>query len=174
MKTFTTETLPVTVSILSRWIDLSGDHPQFKFMLELKCGERRMNQEYGGGILAFGARESKAVKMELASQRRTLGSNALLGHLLNGGRLIDKEKERAWLGFMLEHSKVSAASVCSSLVMDTRAGEETFSDFCSNFGYDEDSRKAFEIYMACQKCGQEFRKLVGADFEAIETALQDY
>ena len=28
---------------------------------------------------------------------------------------------------------------------------ETFEDFCSEFGYDEDSRSAEQIYLACVK-----------------------
>jgi len=33
---------------------------------------------------------------------------------------------------------------------DAQAGSESFNDFCSNFGYDEDSRTAYKIYEACE------------------------
>lgn len=39
--------------------------------------------------------------------------------------------------------------VCYSLAMDAQSGQESFSDFCSNYGYDEDSRKAEETWRAC-------------------------
>lgn len=39
--------------------------------------------------------------------------------------------------------------VCYSLAMDAQSGQESFSDFCSNLGYDEDSRKAEVTWRTC-------------------------
>jgi hypothetical protein len=56
--------------------------------------------------------------------------------------------------------------VLSCLLHDGQAGSDTFADFCADFGYDEDSRKAFEIYLACQKCLDAVRLAFGADLAA--------
>ena len=45
------------------------------------------------------------------------------------------------------------------LISDSEAGREVFADFCENFGYDQDSRKAFETWQACQNAYVELRKL---------------
>lgn len=47
-----------------------------------------------------------------------------------------------------------------SLAMDSQSGNETFEDFCSNCGYDTDSRKALETYLACQESNQKLRRVM--------------
>lgn len=64
----------------------------------------------------------------------------------------------------------SAADVIYSLAMDAAAASETFSEFCSNVGYDEDSRKALEAYLACQKSGAEFREFAREHLAAFQDA----
>lgn len=41
--------------------------------------------------------------------------------------------------------------VCYSIAMDASSGRMDFEDFCSEFGYDSDSRKAKKIHKACKK-----------------------
>ena len=62
-----------------------------------------------------------------------------------------------------------------SVVMDSSADNEPFGDWCSNLGYEEDSRKALEIYLLCQTQSQMFRKAFD-HAERIELAelLEDY
>lgn len=64
----------------------------------------------------------------------------------------------------------SAADVLHCLCSDARAGEATFADFCTDFGYDTDSRKALEIYLNCQAEGPKLRTLLGADFDIFANA----
>jgi len=52
-----------------------------------------------------------------------------------------------------------AASILSSLILDSGIGGSTFEEFCGDFGYDTDSRKAFDTYMACQKILNKVRAL---------------
>lgn len=47
------------------------------------------------------------------------------------------------------------------LVMDAEAASETFEDWCANFGYDTDSRKAEATYNACVQIGIKLRNLLG-------------
>lgn len=42
---------------------------------------------------------------------------------------------------------------------DEMHSDETFEGWCASFGYDEDSRKAFAIYEACQKVSQVYQSI---------------
>lgn len=56
--------------------------------------------------------------------------------------------------------------VLTSLKADTTDGE-TFEDWCSNVGYDTDSRKALATYLACQESENESRRFFGSDWRTI-------
>jgi len=66
-----------------------------------------------------------------------------------------------------------AASVISALVSDAHAGADTFEDFCSELGYDTDSRKAERVWRSCQRLNRQLRQLLGADFEQFSSAEND-
>lgn len=61
----------------------------------------------------------------------------------------------------------SVSDVLHCLILDAEACESDFEDWCVNFGYDTDSRKALDLYMACQKSGKEIKKLLGSKFESL-------
>jgi hypothetical protein len=63
-----------------------------------------------------------------------------------------------------------AASVIYSLCSDARVIEYSFEEFCSEFGYDSDSRKAERTYNACVKMAPKVRKFLGEHFEACSSA----
>lgn len=80
-------------------------------------------------------------------------------------------------GFKANHWVVAptAAGVLYSLLSDMTCGSGTFEDFCGNLGYDEDSRKAHDIYLACQKSGSQLRKVFTREqIEQLQELLQDY
>ena len=60
------------------------------------------------------------------------------------------------------------------LITDSEACSETFESWCSNLGFDTDSRKAMDTYLACQKNGEKLRKAGVTDIEAAREAFQDY
>jgi hypothetical protein len=64
-------------------------------------------------------------------------------------------------------------SVMACLIRDSEVLNMDFEEFCSEFGYDSDSRKAFAIW---GKCCENGRKLVktGIDLEAEAIRLADY
>lgn len=64
-------------------------------------------------------------------------------------------------------------SVVYSLVSDAQLGNDTFDGFCGNLGYDTDSRKALESYLACQKIGSDLSGL-GVSFDAIAHIVEGY
>lgn len=63
-----------------------------------------------------------------------------------------------------------AADVVSCLISDGRAGEESFSEFCAEFGYDEDSRKAEKTWKACKLIAPRIRRLLGNDYDQFDRA----
>lgn len=63
-----------------------------------------------------------------------------------------------------------ADDVMGCLASDARAGEESFEDFCSNFGYDTDSRKAYATWEACVRARDDLRALMGEDFNRLMDA----
>jgi hypothetical protein len=60
-----------------------------------------------------------------------------------------------------------------SLVMDSMAMEESFKDWCYNFGYDTDSRKALNIYLKCQDNANKLKKL-GVNISETLEKFEDY
>lgn len=68
-----------------------------------------------------------------------------------------------------------AADVLHSLILDSSACDQSFNDWCGDFGYDTDSRKALDTYLACQESGTKLRKVFsGAQLEKLRELLQDY
>lgn len=59
------------------------------------------------------------------------------------------------------------------LLSDAQSGEMDFPEFCSEFGYDEDSRRAEKTWKACQKAAPKLRRLLGEDFEMFLYAPRD-
>lgn len=56
--------------------------------------------------------------------------------------------------------------VLTSLKADATHGE-TFADWCANYGYDTDSRRAMETYLACQESEDQSRRFFGTDWPAL-------
>ena len=55
-------------------------------------------------------------------------------------------------------------AVLECLFMDSAACDESFADWCSNFGYDTDSRSALDTYLACQENAKKLRVALGNSF----------
>jgi len=70
---------------------------------------------------------------------------------------------------------VLAAELLFSVILDGYAGEATHSEWCSDFGYDEDSRKGLEIYLACQSNYDKLLKvLTRSQIDKVTLLLEDY
>jgi hypothetical protein len=110
-----------------------------------------------------------------------IGHRVMKGTLWHADKLEYKRLKNANLtecGFtkFLELTKPVApkpTDLIYSLIADASACEESFEDWCSNFGYETDSRKALETYLACQASGEKLRKL-GLKLDILREALQDY
>ena len=67
----------------------------------------------------------------------------------------------------------TAETCLDCLLSDAQAGAQTFDEFCSEFGYDPDSRKAEATWKACRRTAAGMRRLLGADFETFLSADRD-
>lgn len=65
--------------------------------------------------------------------------------------------------------------VLGCLVMDTYSYENSrgFEDFCAEYGYDSDSRKAKKLYNQLEKTSKKVKHLLGNDFEEIAEFLNE-
>lgn len=69
----------------------------------------------------------------------------------------------------------ASAGVIWSLLLDSSASNESFDDWCANYGYDTDSRKALETYLACQQNGTKLRKVfTSSQLDTLQAMLEDY
>lgn len=69
--------------------------------------------------------------------------------------------------------KPDAGSVLSSLLSGASACEQTFDDWCADYGYNNDSRKDLALYLECQESGKRLRKLLGDDYGNFASAEND-
>ena len=46
-------------------------------------------------------------------------------------------------------------------VSDALSGLDSFDEFCGEFGYDTDSRKAKKVYKACKRAYEKFKRVSG-------------
>lgn len=65
--------------------------------------------------------------------------------------------------------------VLHSLLLDSIASEQSFGSWCSEFGYNEDSRKDLALYEVCQQNADKLNKLFKREQrEHLQELLQDY
>ena len=70
-------------------------------------------------------------------------------------------------------SEPTLDDVLYSLISDSQACEMSFDEWCSDFGYNTDSRKALETYLLCQSNTKKLVK-AGIDISKERERLQDY
>lgn len=85
----------------------------------------------------------------------------------------DSVRANLWLHEVKARIVPSAASVVSTLIASSSGSDQTFHDWCGDFGYSEDSRKALETYLACQVELTQLRRLLGKHFSAAVEAASN-
>lgn len=58
-------------------------------------------------------------------------------------------------------------------VSDAISGLDSFEDFCSNFGYDTDSRKAEKTWKACKRAAAKFQRISADDIYNLANELSE-
>lgn len=85
---------------------------------------------------------------------------------------IRREKDELWrmLRAKLLPATPTLTGVFACMTMDALAGSETFKNFCDNFGYSDDSIKAFNTYLECQKTND----VLSPWLSTLQEMFQDY
>mgnify|MGYP001022597990 CR=1 FL=1 len=58
-------------------------------------------------------------------------------------------------------------------ISDAVSGNYSFNEFCGEFGYDEDSRKAEKTWKACKKSLEKLNKIYNGDVYDLANELQE-
>lgn len=120
--------------------------------LETFCDERGVTIEcsYYSEPPPWDARDMDGWKCRLRYQRRSL-------------------TVPFWMGRGHHGAEPTAGDVLGCLILDATGYENArdFEDWCSEYGYDTDSRKAERIYKAVKASAPKIRRFLGDDFEAF-------
>lgn len=67
------------------------------------------------------------------------------------------------------------AGILKSLILDSEARNESFNEWCANFGYNNDSISHFNIYQECCKIAEQFYSFFPKDtINEFKVILEDY
>lgn len=81
---------------------------------------------------------------------------------------IDSYKRGAFgtgsMDLIAKHATVPLYAVVAALLHDASGADNTFEDWCADYGYDTDSRRAMDTYLTCQKTVVWCRKWFGPDY----------
>jgi len=118
----------------------------------------------------------KPKKGYLAGGKNWHGYKNEATYFLNGRFKQDKHNLKEVNKHLLKLTDVNKPKiddVLYSLIIDSDALNDNFFNWCDNFGYDSDSRKALKIYEDCVNNGRKVEKFIPNLDEAREL-FQDY
>ena len=72
----------------------------------------------------------------------------------------------------LKEDAITPGSLMHSHLTDYYSADYSFEEFCGEYGYDTDSRRAERIHRAVQEQARQMRRLLGDDLETFLDALQ--
>ncbi len=98
-------------------------------------------------------------KVEIARDGKTFQTSYKTGLGHRKAPSYDKNRPRP--------IKPELADVVSSLLSDAQSGQMSFDEFCGEFGYDSDSRKALATWEACVSTAGPLRRVLGVDFDTL-------
>lgn len=100
-------------------------------------------------------------KMAQGTKKTHNGLTTFYYSLHNGGTPNYTTTQAAQAGLLVVKTP-DVADVVLSLIVDSSCAEHTFDEWCSEFGYDTDSRKALDTYLKCQENYIKLRQLLGS------------
>lgn len=78
------------------------------------------------------------------------------------------------MGMGLDPYEMRAADVVSSVALDAQLGELDFDEFCSELGYDTDSRKAHASWRECQRSAQRFERFCTSQAMLVDLSAAEH
>jgi hypothetical protein len=123
----------------------------------LKCGNRTLSVYYskGPGLRVW---RKTPRDWDLVHDRPKDARPGKRAQLPFNAKHYDRQVFDAWT----DPEPVAAADVLDSLAHDASSADQSFGDWCGDYGYDTDSRKAERTYNACRQTMFDLRKLLGA------------
>lgn len=80
-----------------------------------------------------------------------------------------------WFAQNVRPMAPTAASVLYSLILDAASAEQNFLDWCDEYGYDSDSRKALGMHEACCETRRQIAQVFSkTEQNHLQTLLEDY
>jgi hypothetical protein len=74
-----------------------------------------------------------------------------------------KEIQASGQAYPIKVLPPDSSDILGSLLLDASSGSDLFEDFCLNYGYDTDSRKAEKTWLACRNTYVELVQIFGTD-----------
>lgn len=91
------------------------------------------------------------------------------GQTMRGRRYLQRVQE------LREPQQPPVAGLLYSIIVDSAASEQSFASWCTELGYDSDSRKALSAYEACQENADKLHKVfTHAQISRIKELLEGY
>ena len=110
-------------------------------------------------------------KWEYDLWKYTIGGKIVFSDFFKTGTGLRKMNKRGEM--VAQFPKAGGVLYC--ILSDAEALDQSFSDWCACFGYNEDSRKAEKTYFQCCDTGKNIRACFTREqLEEIREALQDY
>lgn len=142
----------------------SNDWPHFSWRVTLHYQGRKANFDYRTGVAHVNPPKSYYLRSHLLGG---MGAN-IPADWQTSHTVFCTNLRNAWFRDGRAPIAPSVADVVSCLLSDcSSASNDTFESFCSEFGYDTDSRKALKTYKACQKILCKCVGLFGADLHKL-------
>lgn len=135
-------------------------------------GHLRMKTSSGWGRLPYGLNIGADSKGNLYTSRPRMGHYDLRqipGKKDDGSILFETSLDYKRTLIKAPAPDVESVLWCTVTDSEVLFNRMTFEDFCSDYGYDSDSRKTYKMYKACLEQGQKLNKLLG---ESLINELQ--
>lgn len=148
-----------------------GKHSMDQWSCEFTHASKPNEPEEFDFYTGFGLRApaTKDQKIRASYEFQGLTEKDKKGATMYGRRYLARVEE------MRKPVSPHAANVLHSLLLDSSAVGQSFESWCSDLGYDSDSRKAFEIYTECQKNADKLARVIPHAVRfALSEAMQDY
>lgn len=150
------ENLPIEITLVGATMRDSWECDQWR--VTIGTGKAQFATDYYTGI---GHRKPRKGAPPKPKSHHPLGHKSLA--------------QKAWEEKYLQPVTPKKAGVLHSLVLGSEAEDMSFSDWCTNYEFSDDSFKAHSIYMACCKIAKDLRQVfTRAEVEKMRELLQDY
>jgi len=156
--------LKLTVSISEPFGECRGDWPCIKYTVTIN-GEA-FEYSLGVGHVNWKAAAKHSLNYTLAAIGMRLSEDEWhFANVMAQGKTPKDKKRTAEIAAKIakaQKKQPDPAEVLASVCREGQDADESFENWCGNFGYEEDSRKAEGIYLACTDNGKKARRILSA------------